>query len=221
MNAGAGAGDGQNSSFDASQVSDSEEAPYAEFTNPDNWLLSDKGNGGEALEFLGPGGYKPKVRSPVVIGLISDRIFGDFILEVDMQQTGKEYGHRDMCLFYNFQDPSHFYYTHIATAADPHAHNIFIVNDKPRTAIADKTTKGIDWGKGDWHKVRLERKLADGTIKVFYDDMTEPIMTAKDKTFGAGCIGFGTFDDSGRIDNIKIYAPKMETKKSGFFGKKK
>ncbi len=46
-------------------------------------------------------------------------------------------------------------------------------------------------------------------------------MTAKDKTFGAGYIGFGTFDDSGRIDNIKIYAPKMETKKSDFFGKKK
>ena len=191
-----------------------------EFTNPDKWLLSDKGNGGGALEFLGPGGYKPKVRSPVVIGLISDRVFGDFILEVDMLQTGKEYGHRDMCLFYNFQDPSHFYYTHLATAADPHAHNIFIVNDKPRTAIADKTTKGIDWGKGKWHKVRLERKLADGTIKVFFDDMTEPIMTAKDKTFGAGFIGFGTFDDSGRIDNIKIYGPKMETKKSGFFGKK-
>lgn len=191
-----------------------------EFTNPEKWQFDDKGNGSGCLRFLGPGKYKPKVRSPIVIGLISDRMFGDFILEADLLQTGKEYGHRDMCLFYNFQDPSHFYYTHIASAADPHAHNIFIVNDKPRTAIATKTTKGIDWGKNAWHKVRLERKLADGTIKVFYDDMNTPIMTAMDKTFGMGYIGFGTFDDSGKIDNIKIYAPQSKEKRSNFFRKK-
>jgi len=191
-----------------------------EFTTPAKWLWSDKGNSGGALEFLGPGDYSPKVRSPIVIGLLSDRMFGDFILEVDLLQTGKEYGHRDMCIFYNFQDPSHFYYTHIASAADPHAHNIFIVNGQPRTAIAAKTTKGVEWGSGIWHKVRIERKLADGSIKVFYDDMSKPIMTAVDKTFGCGYIGFGTFDDSGRIDNIKIYAPEMREKKSAFFGKK-
>ena len=47
--------------------------------------------------------------------------------------------------------------------------------------------------------------------------MTTPIMTATDKTFGEGYIGFGTFDDSGRIDNIKIYAPQTTDKKSKFF----
>ncbi|HPD45636.1 MAG TPA: PmoA family protein [Anaerohalosphaeraceae bacterium] len=191
-----------------------------EFTTPGKWTWSDKGNGSGALEHLGPGDYQPKVRSPIVIGLISDRMFGDFVLECDLLQTGREYGHRDACVFFNFQDPSHFYYAHIATAADPHAHNIFIVNDQPRTAIAAKTTKGVNWGSNVWHKVRIERKLADGSIKVFYDDMTEPIMTAVDKTFGPGYIGFGTFDDSGKIDNIRIYASQMQEKPSSFFPKK-
>lgn len=200
--------------------SDPDSIKQFEFTTPAKWLWTDQGNPGGALEFLGPGDYKPAVRSPIVIGLISGRIFGDFVLEADLLQTGKEYGHRDMCIFYNFQDPSHFYYTHIASAADPHAHNIFLVNNQPRTAIATKTTKGVDWGDNKWHKVRLERRLADGSIKVFFDDMTEPIMTAADKTFGPGFIGFGTFDDSGRIDNIKIYAPNMQEKPSGFFPKK-
>ena len=190
------------------------------FTTPEKWQLTNSPDGGSALEFLGPGNYTPKVRSPLVIGMISDKMFGDFVLEADLLQTGKEYGHRDMCLFYNIQDPSHFYYTHIATKADPHAHNIFIVNDQPRTAIAQKTTEGIDWGKNLWHKVRIERTLADGSIKVFYDDMHEPIMLAEDKTFGTGYIGFGTFDDSGRIDNIKIYAPKETEKTPNFFSTK-
>ena len=32
--------------------------------------------------------------------------------------------------------------------------------------------------------------------------MTLPIMTATDKTFGDGFVGFGSFDDTGKVDNI-------------------
>jgi len=173
-----------------------------------------------ALEFGGKGRYKPKVRSPLIIGLISDRVFGDFILEADLLQTGRNYGHRDMCLFFGFTDKSKYYYCHMASKADNHAHNIFIVNDKPRTKIALKTTKGIEWGKDKWHKVRLERKASDGTIKIFFDNMTMPIMVAKDTTFKTGYVGFGSFDDSGRIDNIRIWGPKAAKKASKFFPRK-
>jgi hypothetical protein len=172
-----------------------------------------------SLELAKQSDYKPIVRSPVNIALISDKVFGDFVLEADFLQTGREYGHRDMCIFFGFQTPTNFYYTHIATAADPNAHNIFIVNGKPRTNIAKKTTKGVNWGLGVWHKVRLERTLADGAIRVFFDDMNEPIMIAEDKTFGAGYIGFGSFDDTGMIDNVKIWGTKVENKKAGFFRK--
>ena len=48
--------------------------------------------------------------------------------------------------------------------AGKNAHNIFIVNDKPRTNIATKTTRGVNWGKA-----------CDGAIRVFFDDMTTPI----------------------------------------------
>jgi len=172
-----------------------------------------------ALELVKQSDYKPIVRSPVNIALIADKMFEDFVLEVDLMQTGREYGHRDMCLFFGFQTPTNFYYTHIATAADPNAHNIFIVNGKPRTNIAKKTTKGVNWGLGVWHKVRLERTIADGAIRVFFDDMNEPIMIAEDKTLGAGYIGFGSFDDTGMVDNIRIRGAKVENKKAQFFRK--
>src|SRR6185503_14402994 len=76
-----------------------------------------------ALELAAQSDYKPLVRSPFNIALIADKVFEDFVLEADLMQTGREYGHRDMVLVFGFQTPTNFYYTHIATAADPNAHN--------------------------------------------------------------------------------------------------
>jgi len=134
-------------------------------------------------------------------------------LDADVIQTGKEYGHRDMCFFFGFESPEEFYYAHIATAADDHAHNIFIVNKEPRTKIAITTTKGVNWGLNIWHHVRIERKLSDGLIKVYFDDMTLPIMMAESHAFETGRIGFGSFDDTGKVDNIKIWGPSASEPK--------
>jgi len=186
------------------------------FSDPAAWQFADDGQS-FALELARQSQYTPKVRSPVNLALIADRVFGDFVLEVDLIQTGREYGHRDMCLFYGVQDASHFYYTHIATKADPNAHNIFLVNDAPRRNIAQKTTEGVNWGLGVWHKVRLERRIAEGTIKVYFDDLTTPLMVTEDKTFGAGWIGFGSFDDTGKVDNIRIWSPTEPERRTSEF----
>ena len=186
------------------------------FTDSKAWKWSKDENGG-ALELTQQSQYTPAVRSPVNIALIADKVFTDFVLEADLIQTGKEYGHRDMCLFFGFQNPTNFYYTHIATAADDHAHNVFIVKSAPRVKIAKETTKGVNWGLNVWHKVRLERKLSEGTIKVYFDDLSKPIMVAEDKTFGAGWIGFGSFDDTGKADNIRIWGPAVENRRIEFF----
>ncbi|MEO8426950.1 MAG: hypothetical protein ABI651_07560 [Verrucomicrobiota bacterium] len=185
-------------------------------TDPQAWRITKK-DGKSALELAAQSNYQPAVRSPLNIALIADKVFGDFVLEAALLQTSKEYGHRDMCLFFGFQNPTNFYYVHIASAADEHAHNIFVVKNAPRTKIARQTTKGVDWGQDVWHQVRLERNVADGSIKVYFDDMTAPIMVAEDKTFGSGCIGFGSFDDTGMVRNIKVWGRSAEKKKADFF----
>src|SRR6476620_3865201 len=131
-----------------------------QFADPNAWKLSREENGG-SLDLFTQSKYNPPVRSPFNIALIKEKVFGDFILEADLMQTSKEYGHRDMCLFFGFQNPAHFYYVHLATKADPHAHNIFLVNDAARTNIAKTTTGGVNWAQQIWHKVRLERKATD------------------------------------------------------------
>lgn len=187
-----------------------------EFSDPAAWRLSE-GDGRGVLELFGQSAYRPRVRSPFNIALIRDLEVGDFVLEAELLQTGKDYGHRDMCLFFGAKDPANFYYVHLATAADSHAHNIFLVNDAPRVAIAQRTTKGIDWGRGQWHKVRIERTLKDGKIRVFFDDLTKPIMMAEDRHFDYGRIGFGSFDDTGKVRSIRVWAPGKAPKRRGFF----
>lgn len=197
------------------------ESPQAikdfEMTDTNAWRISE-GKTGNAIELFGKSEYESRVRSPFNIALIKDVIVGDFVLEVELNQTGKEYGHRDLCLFFGAINATNFYYVHIASKTDEHANNIFIVNDEPRKKISTKTTEGTDWGKTDsWHKVRIERVVASGSIKVYFDDFKTAIMEATDIHFAEGRIGIGSFDDTGKFDNIKIWSNNVIETKKGFF----
>ena len=172
-------------------------------SDPDAWRAGGDGEG-VWLELFGASEYQPPFRSPLNIALVDGLSFGDFVLEAELQQTGREYGHRDLCLFFGYQGPSRFYYVHFASAADENAHNVFLVDDAPRRNIASRTTAGIEWGEGVWHSVRLERRLEEGSIRVYFDDMSEPIMVAEDLRFDWGMVGFGSFDDVGRIRNLVL-----------------
>lgn len=147
--------------------------------------------------------YKPFHRSPTHIALLKEVSFEDFQLDVDVLSTHKDYNHRDVCFFFGYQAPGMYYYVHLGKKMDPNANQIFIVNKAPRTKISLTTTEGTNWDD-NWHKVRIIRDSKSGKIEVYYDDMTKPVMTAKDTTFGRGLVGLGSFDDTADFDNLTI-----------------
>jgi hypothetical protein len=153
--------------------------------------------------------YEPPHRSPYNFALLKDIVVGDFQLDAEVKSTHPDYGHRDICLFFGYQDPANFYYVHLGKQMDDHANQIFIVDDKPRTKISTKTTKGTPWDD-NWHKLRVIRKIDDGSIEVFFDDMETPVMTATDKSFTWGQVGIGTFDDTSAWDKIELRGVKVE-----------
>lgn len=155
--------------------------------------------------------YKPPHRSPFNFALIKDLSVTDFVFDARLQSTGKDGPHRDMCLFFGYQDPAHFYYVHIAKRADDHANQIFIVNGEPRKKISMKTTEGTPWDDA-WHRVKIIRSVADGRIEIYFDDLKTPIMTATDKTFAWGRVGIGSFDDSGNWTEIRLRGTKADKK---------
>jgi hypothetical protein len=151
--------------------------------------------------------YSPTVRSPVNISLIKALWVSDFVFQARFKSTEHEYGHRDMCIFFGHQDPTHFYYVHLGKKADEHCNSIFIVNGVPRVSIATDRTEGTNWDDS-YHAVRVTRDVETGTIAVYFDDLETPVMRAADKTFTTGRIGVGAFDDIGIVDDVRIWGRK-------------
>jgi len=178
-------------------------------TDKDAWkVISDGGRSVYSL-VKKRSDYTPEVRSPYNYSLLKGVQVSDFVLDVDLKSTHEPYGHQDLCLFFGYQDPSHFYYVHIGRKADAHANSIFLVNDKPRISIANERTAGTEWSRG-WHRARVRRDTEAGTIEVYFDDMRTPVMRATDRTFLQGGIGIGSFDDTGDFDALRLWGRPPE-----------
>jgi hypothetical protein len=171
-------------------------------TDPNAWKLEEQG-GNRVWHQFQQSQVQTPVRSPFNRAVVQGILVGDFQLDVDVQSTARDYPHRSLCLFFGYQDPAHFYYVHLGQRADDHANQIFIVNEAPRTKISRTTTEGTPWDN-EWHRVRIRRSVSDGAIAVYFDDMESPVMTAQDRTFTWGRVGIGSFDDTGRFDNLTL-----------------
>jgi alkaline phosphatase D len=181
-----------------------------------SWLATDQNawrimtqDGSKVYSLHRQSAYRPPHRSPVNISRLKDVVVGDFDLLARVLTTQRDYGHRDMCLFFGWQDPEHFYYVHLGQAMDDHANQIFIVNQAPRVKISEHTTQGTPWD-AQWHTVKISRRVASGSIHVYWDDMETPVMRATDRTFLSGQIGLGSFDDTGNWDDVRLYGQVLE-----------
>ncbi|MEX2175347.1 MAG: hypothetical protein WD872_13375 [Pirellulaceae bacterium] len=167
------------------------------------WQLKKTDQGNVFSQHVKQSAYKPPHRSPTNVALLKDVVVGEMVLTAKVKSTHPDYGHRDAVVVFGYQDPAHFYYVHLGKQADDHANQIFIVNGAARKKISLTSTLGTNW-TDDWHQVKVVRKPADGTIEIYFDDMSKPVMTAKDKTFAAGRIGVGTFDDTSDWDDVVV-----------------
>lgn len=175
-------------------------------TDSSAWQLTEQNGNHVAALIKRNSDFKPRYRSPFNRTLIRDLQLSTFVMDIRLQSTIPDYGHRDLCLFFGWQDDEHLYYVHFGKQTDDHANQIFIVNNEPRKKISARTTSGTPW-TDNWHRARIARIAETGEIKVYFDDMQNPVMTAIDKTFDKGRLGFGSFDDIGNFDDIRIYAP--------------
>ena len=187
-----------------------DESVEFEPTDPRAWVIATQSDGNQVYALtVRKSDYQPPVRSPHNIALVQNLDLAETVIDVDVQSTITDYNHRDLCLFFGYRDPSHFYYVHLGKSADPHANQIFVVNGEPRRAISATTTAGTPW-TDEWHHARVVRFPDAGLIHVYFDDMTTPVMTATDTTFAHGRVGIGSFDDSGAFDNLAVYGTPAE-----------
>ncbi len=184
------------------------------FANPTEWHHDPGG----FVESTGSS-YKPPYRSPFSVAIVKAVQLQSFVMDVELQQTSPDGdAHRDMVLIWSFASPSQFYYAHISTAHDAVAHNILMVNSADRSAISTSFTQGYDWGRDVWKRLRVVRDAQSGAMSVY--DLEAPndaILTASDTTFSQGYVGFGSFDNTGRVRNLKLWAAASTPGAPDFF----
>ncbi len=183
------------------------------FADPQDWVHQTADGG--YVETTGTN-YVPPHASPHTLAIFFAQKFGAFVLDLEVMQTNPSGGHRDFCIAWGMESPSRFYYAHVAEAHDAVSHNIHIVLDADRTAITKTNTPGFDWGSNVWRKLRVTRS-ATGDMAVYGEGSATPLLTASDTRLGAGYVGIGSFDDKGRVRNVKLWAPSADNTPAAFF----
>src|SRR5574337_2164393 len=140
-------------------------------------------------------------RRPLQFALLKGPEVGSFEFETLVRREG-----RSMLIVFNYVDTLHFYYVHLSAdrGTEQPVHNgIFIVNGEPRKRIAG-TEAPTALPDGAWHKVRLVRDAARGSIEVFMDNQPKPLFSTQDRTFTCGQIGLGSFDETGDFADVRL-----------------
>jgi hypothetical protein len=177
--------------------------------DPDDWRVAD--DGGSKVYELTAAGEPGAVRAPTSWSVWSGHDVTSF------EFTGRVRCHtdpatavRDMCVFFHFQDPTHFYYVHFAGSSDE-VHNIIgLVDGTDRVKINVEPVGKSAFRLTDraWHAFKVTGDARTGEIRAYLDDMAAPILTARDRTLGHGLVGVGSFDDTGAFDDLKLSVPK-------------
>jgi len=179
-----------------------------EATDRDAWTLGKDGDRTVWGLNKRTSSYQPKVRSPHNVALVKDLELSDTVIIFQVKSTLDTGSHRDCCVFFNWQDPEHFYYVHLGAKPDPASGQIMIVDGAPRRPLT-QNTKPVPWDD-QWHTVKLVRDVATGRIAIYFDDLETPLMEATDKTFTSGRVGIGSFDDRNDFTAVRIQGRTAE-----------
>lgn len=174
-----------------------------ELLDPANWRVVSQAGNRVLSQATEERSYQPPHRSPFHIALWNAAVVSDCELTARARSTVDDYGGRDVCLIFGYQDPAHYYYAHIGKRTDAIHNQIHIVNGADRRKITVRSNDGTPWDDR-WHTVRVVRRVEPGSIEVYWDNQPEPFMTAVDKTFAYGRVGIGSFDDTADWDDVEL-----------------
>ena len=131
--------------------------------------------------------------------------------------TPVEVTNRDVIIVFGYRSPTEFYYAHLSTDNTIFPHNgIFVVNNADRDRIEDQWDPERSLGAApaitddEWHSARVVHCADSGEIAVYIDGAKAPLMTAVDTTFDSSCVGFGSFDNIGRLRDLTVRGTAAE-----------
>jgi hypothetical protein len=172
----------------------------------ENWRVVGE-DGSMVYQLVAPG-EPGEIRAPTSWSVLADLPVSSFVFTGRLKShADSDNPNRDMCLFFHYQDPTHFYYVHFSASSDE-VHNIIgMVNGADRIKVnrepaGESVFRLTDTG---WHEFKLTFDAGTGEVQVFLDDTETPILTASELAFRDGIVGIGSFDDTGSFDDLKLW----------------
>jgi hypothetical protein len=194
----------------ASENFESGEADGWQPNIPEHWQVLAKDDS-RVYALVSPG-EQGEIRAPTSWSILPGHDVTSFVLTGRLKcKTERSNPHRDMCVFFHFQDPTHFYYVHFSASSDG-LHNIIgLVNGTDRVKINSEPPGESVFRLTDenWNSFKVSHDAGTGEIKVYLDDMDTPILTGCDLTLTHGSVGIGSFDDTGYFDDIVLRGKKF------------
>jgi hypothetical protein len=166
---------------------------------------------GNAVILAEAGVARPGPRRPFEYAVLtagprfgSVEIRGEVRIDLPVEITN-----RDVIIVFGYRSDTQFYYVHLSTDNTIYPHNgIFVVNNADRLRIDDQWdgSRGAPPAITDrnWHRVRVVHCADTGKIAVYMDGSRTPLITATDTTLPSGRVGFGSFDNIGRLRNLTV-----------------
>lgn len=171
------------------------------FEDPAAWEWQGEGRETE-LVLRKPSQYQPKFRRPFNMAWFGGAEWGTFTLTCEARLDSFNQGNNDLCIAFGGAGESQFYYAHLGEKADGVHLHLHLVNHADRKAITTNRAEALPWKPGQWHRIKLVRDAASGSIKMWFDEQL--VLEASDKTFGKGRLGLGSFDDLGAFRGVIV-----------------
>ena len=169
------------------------------------WLIAKKGHPGKTLKYIADHKITIENVCPVTKAILRTDNFGSFILEFDVEQSGRDYDCRDFSVIFNFKDEENYDFIHFASIADEVTHGIFTFDSGKLTMLTkEASAQPISWGVLQWHSVRIEAGVENDKVRVFFNNKL--LWELDNFKEISGRIGFGAPDGAAKIDNLRIWA---------------
>lgn len=165
---------------------------------------------GDEVVLAEPGEQRPGPRRPFEYAVLRDGPeWGSVQIDAEVAIDVPAPAGRDVIVVFGYRCDTEFYYVHLSDHDTVYAHNgIFVVDDADRRRIDHQwdgaTGAAPAISDQRYHQVRVKHCARTGEIAVYLDGAERPLMTATDTTFDGGRVGFGSFDDVGRIRNLTV-----------------
>lgn len=172
----------------------------------ENWRIVGE-DGSMVYQLVAPG-EPGEVRAPTSWSLLSNHPVSSFVFSGRLKSHADPGNpNRDVCLFFHYRDPTHFYYVHFSASSDE-VHNIIGLVDGADRIKVNRELAGASVFRltdTDWHQFKLSFDAGTGEVQAFLDDMETPIVTASGLAFRDGLVGVGSFDDTGSFDDLRLW----------------